>query len=475
MNDPNANASQMLLDSALADEGKFFSTDQILDWLKTQNEAAHMQIEKIAFDHLHSWQITHGSIQHDTGKFFSINGINVRTNWGKLHEWQQPIIVQPEVGYLGFITKLFDGVLHFLVQAKIEPGNVNCVQLAPTLQATCSNYTQVHRGKKPLYLEYFQNPKPHEIFLDQLQSEQGARFLKKRNRSIILNVEEDIPVHDGFVWLTLGQLKKLMQYDYVVSTATRTVVSGIPLEACDPKVVDNLSRSTREIADNTTRLAFRKSALLHTGSLHSIDNIISFITQLKSVYDLEISPVSLNELDKWLFDESEIRHEERKYFKVIAVHVVIDNREVSEWSQPMIEAVQEGLCAFVCKEINGLLHFAVQAKLECGNHDIIEFAPTVQCLTGNYRQTKEGELPFLDYVLNAKPEQIVYDTMQSEEGGRFFHEQNRHVIVLAGNDVPVELPSHYIWMTLGQLRSFLKYNNYVNIQARSLIASIPFI
>ena len=45
----------------------------------------------------------------------------------------------------------------------------------------------------------------------------------------------------------------------------------------------------------------------------------------------------------------------------------------------MDEPVQEGICAFVCKEINEVLHFAVQAKLECGNFDIIEFAPTVQC------------------------------------------------------------------------------------------------
>ena len=40
-------------------------------------------------------------------------------------------------------------------------------------------------GKYPIkYLEYFQNVKPHQVLLDQLQSEQGARFLKKRNRNI---------------------------------------------------------------------------------------------------------------------------------------------------------------------------------------------------------------------------------------------------------------------------------------------------
>jgi oxidase EvaA len=145
-----------------------------------------------------------------------------------------------------------------------------------------------------------------------------------------------------------------------------------------------------------------------------------------------------------------------------------------KWTQPMVEPSQEGLCAFIGKEINGILHLIVQAKLECGNQDIIEFAPTVQCLTGNYRQTKEGTLPFLGYVLNARTDQVVFDSLQSEEGGRFFHEQNRNMIIIAGDEIPVELPSTYIWMTLNQLYTFLKFNNYLNIQSRSLLSAISF-
>jgi len=218
-----------------------------------------------------------------------------------------------------------------------------------------------------------------------------------------------------------------------------------------------------------------KSALTATGALHSIDEIISFLTRLKSIYDIEVTHVPLDQLKHWVCADDEIYHEERKYFRVIAAAIEIGNREVTKWSQPLIEPAQDGLCAFVVKEINGLLHFAVQTKLECGNHDIVEFAPTVQCMTGNYRQTRKDTLPFLDYVLNANLKQIVFDTLQSEEGGRFFREQNRNMIVVAGDDVPVALPDKYIWMTLNQLYIFLKFNNYLNIQARSLIAAISFV
>ena len=85
----------------------------------------------------------------------------------------------------------------------------------------------------------------------------------------------------------------------------------------------------------------------------------------------------------------------------------------------MIKAKQEGIFVFIIKRINDIPHFLVQGKVECGNFDIVEMAPTVQCLTGNYKETGPVELPYLNYVLNARQDQIIYNVMQSEEGGRF--------------------------------------------------------
>jgi oxidase EvaA len=185
--------------------------------------------------------------------------------------------------------------------------------------------------------------------------------------------------------------------------------------------------------------------------------------------------VDIKKLDKWVYTNESVMHVENKYFQVIPVEIEIGNREVVSWCQPMIKPMQEGLCAFLCKKINGILHFAVQAKLECGNHDIIEFAPTVQCLTGNYKNTSKGTLPFLEYVLKVKKDLIFYDSLQSEEGGRFYREQNRNLMVLADDTISDELPENFIWMTLNQMSVFLRFNNFFNIQARSLIAAIKFV
>jgi oxidase EvaA len=128
----------------------------------------------------------------------------------------------------------------------------------------------------------------------------------------------------------------------------------------------------------------------------------------------------------------------------------------------------------VITEIHGVLHFLVQAKLECGNFDILELAPTVQTITGDYRNP-EYTVPFLDVVLNAAPENIWYDAKQSEEGGRFYQEQNRNLMVHVPNAAALSLPENFTWMTLHQLQTFIKFNNYLNIQARSLLSTIGFI
>lgn len=428
----------------------FGNIDSISNWIEHRNKSIDVNVKNVCFDELDRWHLTNGMLKHQTGKFFSIQGIRVDTDFGERRSWDQPIINQPEIGYLGILAKEFDGIVHFLMQAKIEPGNVNCVQISPTLQATKSNYTQVHEGKKPAYLEYFINAKPHQVILDQLQSEQGARFLRKRNRNIIIKVDDDVKVDDDFRWMTLGQIKELMRYDNVVNMDTRTVLSGIDLCQYDVPECYN-----------------------GTESIHTMTEHLSWLSNLKSRYELNITPKRLDELEEWQVKDDEISRYDGQFFKVIGVNVTISNREVMSWCQPLVQPMQQGICAFIVKKINGVYHFLVQAKLECGNHDVLELAPTVQCLTGNVYAVKNKPV-YTDYVLNASKDNILYDVMQSEEGGRFYHEQNRNMIVEADDSFSGEELPNFHWMTLSQINQFLKFNNYLNIQARSLIAAIKY-
>lgn len=467
----------MFLRSALTEANPMMSTTDIIAWLARRNQETYVEVRRRELDALNKWHFDSitGDLRHETGKFFSIVGVEVQTSWPHVRpEWSQPIINQPEVGFLGIIAKEMDGVLYFLMQAKIEPGNVNHVQLSPTLQATRSNYTRAHHGKSPRYLEYFLERNRYPVLLDQLQSEQGGRFLRKRNRNIIIHVQEDIDLHEDFVWLTLGQLQRLTRVDNLVNMDTRTVLSGIPFGDFSSRVVDFYS-TLHSGASDPFRSRILKSLLDGESSLFSFDEIITWMTHLKATSELAVRQIPLKDVQEWVHEPLAIRHQDHKYFRVIGVEVEIGNREVTSWMQPMVEPAQEGLCAFIMKEVEGVFHFLVQAKLECGNFDILELAPTVQCLTGNFRNTARGSLPFLEEVLSASPEQVYLDTLQSEEGGRFFREQNRNIIIEMKEDFSPDLPPNYIWMTLNQLKTFIQFNNYLNIQARSLLSAIGLI
>lgn len=432
-------------------ESDAFSIAKFNDWFDDRMRHHHFEIDQIAFSDLQKWgfESSTGNLRHESGKFFQIQGISVETNFGGIKQWQQPIINQSEIGFLGFIAKEFDGVLHFLMQAKMEPGNIRCIQLAPTLQATKSNYTRVHQGKSPPFLQYFRDNPDRRVLVDVLQSEQGGRFLRKRNRNIIIEVPsgESLPENPDYIWLTLGQIQKLLRRDNVINMDARTVLSCI---------------SYHRVTSSTTE----------NPSIHSMDEILTWFTELKCCYDLDVQSIPLRDARPWLMDSQRIFHPEGKYFEVIAVRVAADNREVSSWTQPLVKPCQEGLIAFVTKDFQGEPHFLIQGKVEAGNFDIVEMAPTVQCINGDYRQAPlDSRPPFIDYVLNASSAQILFDTMQSEEGGRFFREENRNLILRASPDFPAELPANYIWISHTQLKDFIRFNNIVNIQARCLLSA----
>ncbi len=458
--------------------GNFQTTDQILGWMKSQNEEVVSNIMQIPISELRGWSYRDDRIRHNSGKFFSIDGIHIRTNYRNTPEWDQPIINQPEIGFLGFIVKKFNGVLHFLLQAKIEPGNLNIVQLSPTLQATRSNYTRVHGGKAPTYLEYFNGEKDVLILVDQLQSEQGARFLHKRNRNIIVEVgkDEELEVKEGYIWASLGQIKELLRYPNVVNMDSRTVISCINFGSYSEHSLRLLDAVKRMNGIHSSKPdSFLYSVLSGDNHLNELQDIIQWITSLKFKYELDVTPVGISEMKNWIYDGNTIHHESGKYFDVMGCRVEIGNREVVSWDQPMVRSAQEGLMGFIVKKINGIYHFLVQAKLESGNFDIVEMAPTVQCLTGNYRKGKnEYTIPYLEQILNAPKDKIWYSSYQSEEGGRFFQEQNLNIIVEVGEEFPIEVEENYCWLTLNQMLSFVTYNNYLNIAARSLLSAISF-
>ncbi len=481
--------------SAAAD-GAFMSTSECLEWLAERRAAYGFHVERIPFAELDGWTFSPpgGNLVHRSGRFYSIEGLRVGRHPGAVPEWTQPIIVQPEIGILGILVKEFDGVLHCLMQAKMEPGNSNVVQLSPTVQATRSNYLRVHQGRPTPYLEYFLAPPRGRVLADSLQSEQGGWFLRKRNRNIVVEVTDDVEVLDDYCWLTIGQVQQLLCIDDVVNMDARTVLSCVPFA---PSPTDDgphhdgphhdgaglAAASAAGLGDGPGTgpggdpggygAAVRRSMDPHAGGLHTMTEVLSWLTANKAGCELVQQRIPLGAVTGWRRGEDEIAHDSGEFFRIVAVAVRAASREVSRWSQPLLAPAAPALLALLTRRIAGVLHVLVQARAAAGALDIIEIAPTVHCMPHSWRDVDPVRRPrYLDHVLAADPLRWRYDTWLSEEGGRFLHARNRYLILEVGDEIPLEEPTSFCWLTVHQLMQLVRAGNCVNVEARTLLAGL---
>lgn len=418
--------------------------DAFLRWFEQRRVPHRQRVTRVPLAELTGWRDDPdtGNLVHASGKFFTVEGLHVRTGSGPVREWCQPIVNQPEIGVLGIAAREIDGVLHLLMQAKAEPGNPNGLQLAPTVQATRSNYTRVHGGRAVPYLAHFQNTEPHRVIADVLQSEQGSWFYRKRNRNMVVEVGDDVDAGDDFCWLTVGQLNRLLYHDNLVNMDARTVLSCLPADEA-------------------------------AGGLHTSAEVLSWITGMRAAHDVNVDLIPLRDATGWRRSEYSVSHELGVYFSVIGVDVCAGSREVASWRQPLIEPHGTGLVALLVRRFDGVLHALVNARVEPGYLDVVELAPTVQCTRENYAHLPAGSEPlFLDVVLAARPDQVLFDTHLAEEGGRFYHAASRYLIVEVGDELPTRPAPTFRWLTLHQLTGLLRHSHYVNVQARTLVAGL---
>lgn len=453
-----------ILESWGTQEG-VFSNKEILSWIDERNAVAKVSIEKTDFlaDGKWFYDEQSGRIVNQRRTFFSISGIQ-KTQDGNVVQ-EQPIIIQPEIGYLGIICKEINGILHFLMQAKIEPGNVNKIQISPTIQATKSNFMQAHGGKQPPYLDYFYHKHDYEVVYDQIQSEQSSRFYGKRNRNIVIKLSKDdgIAVLPSHKWMTLGQIKHFMMIDNLVNMDTRTVISGLPFSLHD------FSYKEMVYMQSLVKDTYFFNSMFDGKSCAAINKIYQYMNELKMLDNATISFTDLYKLQDWHLGEKEYSHENAD-FKICYCNIAIEGREVQSWSQPLFESNGQSLFGLAYTKKNEKYRFLVRAFSEIGCFDKIEVGPTVQ-ISPRYDASKLNPIEKTFLESYSKKKGILQEGIFSEEGGRFYHEENKNVILEFENpDMP--LPEGYFWLDFYSLNVLIQFNNCLNIQLRNLLSML---
>lgn len=420
------------------------NSESLLEWINHKNNALNATLVKCALTDQNNWFIDDDFfLRNRDHSFFQVKGIK-----GTLENRfiEQPIIIQNEVGYLGFICKIIDETFKILIQAKIEPGNINKVQLSPTIQATESNFMQKHGGKIPPYFHFFEKGSVQHIIFDGKQPEQCSRFFNKFNRNIIFLTNEEIQVLPRFRWVTIGEIKKLLiTAPNVVNMDTRTVLSCLPLDDI-MGVFDAKNDESKEM---------EKVILNHRRNDNSSHTFCG-----------------LCELASWKNDNYSIKSLDENFpFSIQYFEISIDDREVKRWTQPLAVANGQALFSTLACFIDGELMLMVSIISEIGAEKYSLFGPLIQ------RESNELNLPpknaneELFFSKLSSKSNVAFDILQSEEGGRFYHEQNRNVLILVSPDEINRSVKNTYLISYKCIRKLI-YKGYVNIQMRSLISMI---
>lgn len=211
----------------LEDENAFHRTSELIAWIDEIRESSTVSVEELPVNELRGWyRDDSGAIRHESGEFFSVIGLRIGGSTREVSGWDQPIVRQKEAGVLGILVSEINGVDHYLLHAKAEPGNTLLYQISPTLQATYSNLRTAHGGRKPRFAEFFEDGGPGEVLYRHWLAEDGGRFYLKSNLNMLVRVPYDAveDIGDEYRWFTLSQIKELLGYDDYINPHVRGIL-----------------------------------------------------------------------------------------------------------------------------------------------------------------------------------------------------------------------------------------------------------
>ncbi len=205
----------------------------ILDWLEAGQKTVPFRSSLIPLKEVRDWNLDDGgNVRHKSGQFFGVEGVH--TEAGAMREvrcWDQPIFTQPDGGVLVMVARETpnDGV-QFLLQARVEPGNMGPLQLAPSLQSTWSNIRRAHQGSNPPLTELLTAEHGVRLIYSAFHNEEGGRFWQKSNENIVVLLDDEGLLKgdmDSFYWASLSQIKELALLDNLLSPYVKTILAPL--------------------------------------------------------------------------------------------------------------------------------------------------------------------------------------------------------------------------------------------------------
>lgn len=432
---------------------------ELLQWLHACRDNSKLQVKRIDWADCAEWSLSPNGIEHNSGGFFSIRGLACLMPPGGLVAQARPMILQPEIGILGFILRESKKGIEWLLQAKTEPGNQGGTQVAPSVQATESNYRQRHHGASTPHLAVFLEPQGHQLLADSLGSEQGNRFIGKynRNMSVLLGAPLEQKLGPNLRWFSSLTLQRLLLADYSLNTDARSsIFTG------DWRM---LTGGMAPFAAPRSHFAERLQDSFHTEQDQCAD-LLDWLATLRHSAAPAVQMVALDELQDWRLSARSLYCLRSAGIEIQPYSVSALDREVTQWCQPLVRSTQRNRAEIYCQERGGVLRFLLRASWEIGFRESYQLGPSWQ---------SDADGPQSDCLAGLDGDgvgELICQTLQSDEGGRFIDSLCRYQLRLLPDDLELSVDDHYRWLTLGQIHSVRNLQGILTNEARSLLSML---
>ncbi|MFV8751440.1 NDP-hexose 2,3-dehydratase family protein [Nannocystaceae bacterium ST9] len=406
-------------------------------WLHERRAAAAGRVELVELDRLRDWSLDReGRLVHASGRFFAIHGFEVERERGRGRELvTQPLIGQSEIGLLGVLLRVVEGRAELLIQAKREPGDPRGAQLAPTVQATISNSSRVHGGRATRGLAYFQSPRPEALVFDADQPEQADLFFAKRNRNMIVRVDDAPEFADepDFRWVTLAELAALLGQPEAVNMSLRSVlacVAALCLDV-DPGAADSARAWLATLGAGWSGW---------------------------SCWSWRAREHPLDRLPGWNWTaQGLIAQDERPHAGLRVVHVEVEapRREIASWSQPMLTRRELGRVALDLRRRAGGPEVLLRATLGPGQPEGVRLGASLHRIAASEHDAAP---------LGAE---LRFESTLAEDGGRLLAIRHRYQVFEHDHEPPAEGR----WVRLAALPILLAEGR-LDIELRTCLAAL---
>ncbi len=319
-------------------------------------------------------------------------------------------------------------------------------------------------------MEWFTGKNTGRVLIDELQSEEGTRYHGKYNRNVVVEAPAAIGMvpPPNYRWYGVDALRSFATNNNILNTDARSVLACMDWNDLAEDGVP-FARHTPGTYGARLRPSYVSNG---DGAAQATSEALRWLAQLRVRCSLRSQVLPIPALRNWTIEVGEIREKQREAgFAARHFVVIARGREVPSWDQPLIDSDGTGLVSIVSQERNGVLQFLIKASYEIGFLEGVQLSSSI-CV--NPGQTVCPENP-LEYELFRRIEErdgvIVHaECHQSEEGGRFYRDQNRYQIVELTEGVVLPASENYRWMTLGQIRQLIRIPGTLSIELRGALA-----